>query len=128
MTESRMDQLCEELLQQSGEAKVPWEEVPGREYAYKVSFPDITLAITSWSPLRDAPWRPLRDLSNSFKLDLATYRLELQNDAGQTEETLLVIPGQANYRVLRDLFRLAHQQAGHSEKNIDKALEYLRGT
>ncbi len=128
MTESRMDQLCNELLQQSQEGKLAWEEVEGQEHAYAVAFPDVSLVISSWAPLRSCSWQPLRDLSNSFKLDLATYRLELQNDAGQTEETLLVIPGQSNYRVLRDLFRLAHQQAGHSEKNIDKALEYLRGT
>ena len=128
MTESRIDQLCEELLQQSQEGKVAWEEVEGLEYAYKVRFPDLTLVVSSWAPLRNCSWQPVRELSNSLNLDIATYRLELRDAAGEVTETLLVVPGQTNYRLLREVFALAHRQASHAEKNMDKALEYLRGT
>ena len=128
MTQTNMDQLCEELLQQSQEGKLAWEEVEGQEYAYAVAFPDLTLVVSSWAPLRNCSWQPVRELSNSLNLDIATYRLELQDDTGEATETLLAIPGQANYRVLRGVFDLAHRQASHAGRNMDKALEYLRGT
>ena len=128
MTRSSMDQLSEELLQQTREGKVAWEEVEGGQDAYRVAFADITLIVSKWAPLRHSSWQPLRDFSNSFNLDIATYRLELRNDAGEVEESLAAIPGQAAYRVLREVFALAHHQASHTERNIDKAIEYLRGT
>ena len=130
MNKSRMEQLAQELLRQSREGKVTWEEIAsqGCEESYRVAFADVALVVSKWQPLRNSSWQPLRDLSNSFKLNIAAYRLELRNDAGETTESLLAVPGQAAYRALREVFCLARRQASPAERDIDKALEYLRGT
>ena len=128
MPKSRMTQVAEHLLQQSRAGKVGWEMSETRQNAYKVTFPDTTLVISRWSPLRDSSWATMRDLSRTFCVDAAVYRLELLNAANEVVETLLGIPGQIAYRTLRDIFALAQGQVTHAEENIDKVLEYLRET
>jgi hypothetical protein len=128
MPKSRMTQVAEHLLQQSRAGKVAWEMAEIRESAYKVAFPDTTLVISRWSPLRDSSWATMRDLSRTCSVDVAVYRLELLNEANEVLETLLGIPGQIAYRTLRDTFALARGQVTHAEENIDKVLEYLRET
>jgi hypothetical protein len=123
-----MTQVAEHLLQQSRAGKVGWEMSETRQNAYKVTFPDTTLVISRWSPLRDSSWATMRDLSRTFCVDAAVYRLELLNAANEVVETLLGIPGQIAYRTLRDIFALAQGQVTHAEENIDKVLEYLRET
>ena len=128
MAKSRMTQVAEELLQQSGSDNVAWEAVEGRKYAYKVAYPDTTVIISSWSLLRDAAWDPISDLAASFNLSIGTYRLELLDSTGQVDEALLAIPGQAVHKILRDIYESAHRQTSPAEGNIDKVLEYLKGT
>ena len=128
MPKSRMTQVAEHLLQHSRAGKVGWEMSETRQNAYKVTFPDTTLVISRWSPLRDSSWATMRDLSRTFCVDAAVYRLELLNAANEVVETLLGIPGQIAYRTLRDIFALAQGQVTHAEENIDKVLEYLRET
>ena len=128
MPKTRMTQVAEQLLQQSRNEKVAWEVLEGKNYAYKVDYPDTTVVISSWSLLRDVAWDPISDLAKSLSLNIATYRLELQDSTGQVDEALLAVPGQAVHKVLRDVFDLAHRQASPTEENIDKILEYLKGT
>ena len=127
MTRANMHELSEELLLQTQEGKVTWEEMEGSQDTYKVTFTDIALVISKWAPLSQSSWQPLRDFSNSLNLDIATYSLELCNDSGEVEERLVAIPGQATHRVLREVFDLAQRQASPAGRNIEKALEYLRG-
>ena len=128
MPKTRMTQVAEHLLQQSRAGKVTWEMAESRENGYKVAFPDTTLVVSRWSPLRDSSWATMRDLSRTFSVDVAVYRLELLNEAGEVVESLLGIPGQIAHRALRDTFALAQGQVTHAEENIDKVLEYLRET
>ena len=64
--------------------------------------------------MRRSSWQPLRDFSNCLNLDIATYRLELRNDAGEVEESLAAIPGQETHRSKREVFSLAHRQASRA--------------
>ncbi len=123
-----MTQAAEELLQQSRADKVRWEVVEGRKHAYKVAYPDTTVIISSWSLPRDVAWDPISDLATSLNLGVSTYRLELLDSTGEVDEALLAIPGQAVHKTLRDVYDLAHRQASPAEGNIDKVLEYLKGT
>ena len=128
MAKSRMTQVAEQLLQQSRSGKVAWEQVENRENAYQVAFPDTTLVISRWSPLGGSSWTAVRDLSRTFGVDVASYRLELLDEAGAVVESLLAVPGQVIYRTLRDTFALARGQVTHAEENINKVMEYLRET
>ena len=128
MVKARINQVAEELLIQARADKLKWEIIEDRETAYLTSFPETSLIVSRWSPLHNAPWAEVRDLANSISLDLATYRLELLNDAGEILESLLTIPGQASYRRLREVYQLAHRQASYSEKSIDEVLQHLRQT
>jgi hypothetical protein len=128
MARSRMTQVAEQLLQQSRSGKVTWEQVENRENAFKVAFPDTTLVVSRWSPLRGSSWTMVRDLSRTFGVDVAVYKLELLDEANEVVDVLLGIPGQVAYRMLRDTFALAHGHASHTEENIDKVMEYLRET
>ena len=128
MAKSRMHQVAEELLQQSQAGKINWTAVEGGRDAYKVVLPDTTLVVSRWSPLGNTPWATLRDLSRSFSVDFGAYRLELLNESNEVVETLLAVPGQSAYRVLRETLGLAQQRANHTEEKIDQVLEYLRQT
>jgi hypothetical protein len=128
MAKSRMTQVAEQLLQQSRSGKVTWEQVENRENAYKVAFPDMTLVISRWSPLLGSSWTAVRDLSRTFGVDMAVYKLELLDESNNVVEVLLCMPGQTAYRTLRDTFAQAHGQVTHAEENIDKVMEYLRET
>jgi hypothetical protein len=123
-----MHQVAEQLLQQSRAGKINWAAAEGRKDAYKVVLPDTTLIISRWSPLGSSPWATVRDLSRSFSVDFGAYRLELLNESNEIVETLLAVPGQSAYRVLRDTFELAQSRASHREDKIDQVLEYLRQT
>lgn len=125
MAKSRLVQVAEQLLQQSRAGKVTWQTVENRESAYRVSFPDATLVVSRRSPLRDSPWAPVRDLSHSFGVDVASYRLELLDQANQVVESLLAVPGQSTYRILRETFARAQSQVSHAEENVDKVMQYL---
>ena len=128
MPKTRMTEVAEELLQQSRADKVAWEVVEGRKYAYKVAYPDATVVVSSWSLLRDIPWDPISEVAASLNLSIGTYRLELLDSAGQVDEALLAIPGQVAHKTLREIYDLAHRQTSPAEGNIDKVLEYLKGT
>jgi hypothetical protein len=128
MATSRMYQVAEELLQQTRAGKINWAAAEGRKDAYKVVLPNTTLVISRWSPLGGSPWAAVRDLSRSFSVEVAAYRLELLNGSNEVVETLLAVPGQSAYRVLRETFGLAQQRASHTEEKIDQVLEYLRQT
>jgi hypothetical protein len=128
MTKSQMVQVAEQLLQQTMAGKVVWEAAEERENAYKVSFPDTTLVVSRRSPLRDCRWSTVRDLSHSFGVDVASYRLELLDGDRQVLETLLAVPGQAAHRTLRQLYARAHSQVSHAEEKISRVMEYLRET
>jgi hypothetical protein len=126
MANLKMLQVAEQLLQQSRAGKVAWAPAETRENAYQVAFPDTTLVISRWSPLRDSPWATVRDLSNCLGVDVASYRLELLDAGSQVVETLLAVPGQTAHRTLRQIFARAQAQARHAEENISKVMEYLR--
>jgi len=128
MAKSRMHQVAEELLQQSRATKINWTATEDRKDAYRVVLPDTTLVISRWSPLGNTSWAAAQDLSRSFSVDFGAYRLELLNESNEVVETLLTVPGQSAYRVLRDTFGLAQQRANQTEEKIDQVLEYLRQT
>ena len=128
MPKSRMTQVAEELLQHSGSDNVAWEAVEGRKYCYKVAYPDTTVIISSWSLLQDVAWNPISDLAANFNLSIGTYRLELLDSAGHVDGALLAIPGQAIHQTMRGIYESAHRQTSPAEANIDKVLEYLKGT
>ncbi|MDA1219241.1 MAG: hypothetical protein O2909_07350 [Chloroflexi bacterium] len=128
MAKARINEVAEELLKQALADKINWKIVEGRENAYQASFPDTSLVVSRWSPLHNSPWATVRDLSNSFSPDVATYRLEVLNDSGEIVESLLTLPGQFAYRNLRKVFELAKRQTSPTEESIDRVLGHLRQT
>lgn len=128
MAKARINQVAEELLKQARAEKITWEPVEDNKTAYRASFPDTSLIVSKWSPLRNAPWATARDLSNSFNVDLATYRLDLLNESGEVVESLLTLPGQAVYRGLKEVYEMAHRKASYTEESIDKVLQHLQQT
>jgi hypothetical protein len=128
MANARINEVAGELLKQARADKISWQIVEGRDDAYQASFPDISLVVLRWSPLQNSPWATLRDLSNSFSPDIATYRLELLNESGEVVESLLTLPGQFAYRNLREVFDLAKRQSSPTEESIDRVLKHLRQT
>ena len=128
MAKARINQVAEELLNQSRADNIPWETIEDRETAYRTTFPETSLIVSRWSPLHNSPWHGIRDFANSINLDLATFRLELLNDAGEVVDSLLTVPGQTSYRRLREVYELAHSKASYSEKSIDEVLQHLRQT
>ena len=128
MANARINEVAGELLKQARADKISWQIVEGRDDAYQASFPDISLVVLRWSPLQNSSWATLRDLSNSFSPDIATYRLELLNESGEVVESLLTLPGQFAYRNLREVFDLAKRQSSPTEESIDRVLKHLRQT
>lgn len=126
MVKARINEVAAELLQQARAGKIVWQIVEGRDSAYQASFPDASVVVSRWSPLHNSPWAILRDLSNSFGPDVATYRLEVLNPAGEVVESLLTVPGQLAHRNLREVFDLARGQTSPTEESIDRVLEHLR--
>ena len=128
MAKARINGVAQELLKQARADKVSWQIVEGRNDAYQASFPDTSLVVSRWSPLQNSSWATLRDLSNSFSLDIATYRLELLNESGEVVEALLTLPGQFAYQNLCAVFDLAKQQSSPTEESIERVLKHLRQT
>ena len=128
MAKARMNEVAGELLKQARADKISWQIVEGRDDAYQASFPDTSLVVSRWSPLQNSPWATLRDLSNSFSPDIATYRLELLNESGEVVESLLTLPRQFAYRNLREVFDLAKRQSSPTEESIARVLKHLRQT
>ena len=128
MAKARINGVAQELLKQARANKISWQIVEGRNDAYQASFPDTSLVVSRWSPLQNSSWATLRDLSNSFSLDIATYRLELLNESGEVVEALLTLPGQFAYQNLRAVFDLAKQQSSPTEESIERVLKHLRQT
>ena len=128
MAKARINEVSGELLKQARADKISWQIVEGRDDAYQASFSDTSLVVSRWSPLQNSPWATLRDLSNSFSPDIATYRLELLNESGEVVESLLTLPGQFAYRNLREVFDLAKRQSSPTEESIDRVLKHLRQT
>lgn len=128
MPKARINEVAEELLKQSRADKISWQLVEGKENAYQSFFPETSVVVSRWSPLHNSPWATVRDLSNSFSQDVATYRLEVLNESGEIVESLLTLPGQFSYRNLREVFKLAERQASPTEESIDRVLEHLRQT
>jgi hypothetical protein len=126
MVKARINEVAAELLQQARAGKIVWQIVEGRDSAYQASFPDASVVVSRWSPLHNSPWAILRDLSNSFGPDVATYRLEVLNPAGEVVESLLTVPGQLAHRNLREVFDLANQRTSPAEESIDRVLHHLR--
>jgi hypothetical protein len=126
MAKARINEVAAELLQQARAGKITWQVVEGRENAYQASFPDSSVVVSRWSLLHNSPWTTLRDLSNSFSPDVATYRLEVLNGSSEIVESLLTVPGQSVYRNLREVFDLAKGQTSPSEESINRVLEHLR--
>lgn len=108
MPESNMKEVAEQLLTQSKEHKVTWEET-SRRGAYRVHFPDIALTITRVSPSLE---------------DSSDMRLELMSEAGRVIESLETTPEDPMYSTLSQIFDLAQQDIRDS--GIDKALDYLK--
>ena len=128
MAKARMNEVAGELLKQARADKISWQIVEGRDDAYQASFLDTSLVVSRWSPLQKSPWATLRDLSNSFSPDIATYRLELLNESGEVVESLLTLPRQFAYRNLREVFDLAKRQSSPTEESIARVLKHLRQT
>jgi len=128
MAKAKINEISGELLKQARADKISWQIVEGRDDAYQASFPDTSLVVSRWSPLQNSPWATLRDLSNSFSPDIATYRLDLLNESGEVVESLLTLPRQFAYRNLREVFDLAKRQSGPTEESIDRVLKHLRQT
>lgn len=128
MAKARTNEVAAELLKQARADKISWQIVEGRESAFQASFPDTSLVVSRWSPLHNSPWATVRDLSNGFSPDVATYRLEVVNDSGEIVESLLTVPGQYAHRNLREVFDLAKRQTSPTEESIDRVLGHLRQT
>ena len=128
MAKARINEVAEELLKQARADKISWQIVEGRDDAYQASFPDTSLVVSRWSPLQNSSWATLRDLSNGFSPDIATYRLELLNEYGEVVESLLTLLGQFAYRNLSEVFDLAKRQSSLSEGSIDRVLKHLKQT
>tara|TARA_B100001146_G_C16054416_1_gene379316 strand:- start:85 stop:471 length:387 start_codon:yes stop_codon:yes gene_type:complete len=128
MAKARINEVAEELLKQARADKISWQIVEGRDDAYQASFPDTSLVVSRWSPLQNSSWATLRDLSNGFSPDIATYRLELLNEYGEVVESLLTLLGQFAYRNLSEVFDLAKRQSSPSEESIDRVLKHLKQT
>jgi len=128
MAKARINEVAEELLKQARADKISWQIVEGRDDAYQASFPDTSLVVSRWSPLQNSSWATLRDLSNGFSPDIATYRLELLNEYGEVVESLLTLLGQFAYRNLSEVFDLAKRQSSPSEGSIDRVLKHLKQT
>ena len=56
MPKSRMTQVAEELLQQSGSDNVAWEAVEGRKYAYKTPTSSLGLTRTTSKGCPSSSW------------------------------------------------------------------------
>ena len=108
MPESKMNEVAEQLLSQSKEHKVSWEEI-SRRGAYRVHFPDIALTITR---------------VNTYLEEVSGMRLELMSDAGSVIDSLETKPEDSMHSILSQIFDLAQQEIRDS--GIDKALGYLK--
>ena len=107
MAESRMVEVAEELLRRSEAGDLSWE-APFTSNFYTVNLQDISLVI--FNPGRDE------------------YLLTLRDYVGKEIESYHAEPGTAGFQTLAQLFEVARRQALDVEGNIDKALEYLKGS
>ena len=110
MPESRLNEVAQQLLDQSIDHKVAWEEA-GRTDSYRVFFPDIVLAISRIQP--------------SLGRD-SDLRLELMSDAGRVIDSLETTPEGEMHSILGQIFDLAEQHV--LDAGINKALDYLKRT
>lgn len=110
MPESGLNEVAQQLLSQSRDHKITWEEA-SRTGSYRVFFPDIVLAISRTEP--------------SFKLD-SDLRLELMSDAGRVIDSLETTLEDDMHSILSQIFELAEQHV--RDTGINKALDYLKRT
>ena len=73
MAKARINEVARELLNQAQADKISWQIVESRVDAYQASFPDTSIIVSRWSPLKNSYWATLRDLPNTFSLEIATY-------------------------------------------------------
>lgn len=108
MPELTMSQVAEQLLSQTKEHKVNWEET-SRKGSYRVHFPDIALTITRVSPNLD---------------EVSDMRLELMSDGGRVIDSLDAAHENPMHSTLNQIFEIAQQDI--QDSGIDKALNYLK--
>jgi len=108
MPESRMTEVAQELLSNSRDHNVAWEDGATRG-SYRVFFPDVVLTISRIYP----------SLEESSDL-----RFELMNDTGRVIESLDTTPEETMHSVLSEIFDLAEQHV--RDTGINKALNYLK--
>ena len=110
MPESRMNEVAQELLSQSRDHNVTWED-SATKGSYRVFFPDVVLVISR-------SYRSLEESSNLL--------LELMNDSGRVVDCLDTTSEEAMHSVLSEIFDLAEQHV--RDTGVNKALDYLKRT
>ena len=108
MPESRMNELAQNLLDQSNQDKIDWEST-GARASYRVIFPDVVLTIS----------RVHLDIRETSDL-----RLELMNETGRVLNLLETAPEDSMHSLLEQIFDLAERHV--RDAGIDKALENLK--
>jgi hypothetical protein len=117
MAESNMTEVAQELLRQSKEHKVNWEE-SGKKDSYRVFVPDVSLSISRlprFDPFAHTPVPEEEDFN---------YLLDLYSDSGRIIGRLAPAQEDPMHQVLADLFGVAEECV--QQRGIDKALEYLK--
>ncbi len=114
MPEQGINEVASELLRRSRDGKIPWKQTR-RDNEYRVSFPDVSLAI-----LRQT--------------DLDLYRLDLINETGSVIESLEWTPFysptgntvelESRRETLKEIYDLA--EAHVHEEVAQRALQYLK--
>lgn len=122
MPESRMNEVAQELWQQTKAGKVDWERTRSED-AYRVVFPDVMLRISrqALTGPRVVSW----EISATESFD---YQLDVHDDAGRVIGSLAPAHEDSMHELLAELFQLAerHVRFVQQASGIDKALDYLK--
>jgi hypothetical protein len=108
MPESRLSEVAQELLRQSGKHKVDWEDT-GRRASYRVVSPDVVLAISRVQPVLEED---------------SELRLELMNETGRVIDSVETSHEDPMHLILSQIFELAEQHV--RDIGINQALDYLK--
>jgi hypothetical protein len=105
MERSQMEEIADQLLKNAREGKVEWVNSPHRD-AYQVKVPDGSLVI--------------------MRLDSQAYRLDLNDDQGNSLESLASYDPRPQNLILREIHDRARRHVLDLDQVFDKTLEFLR--
>ena len=105
----KMEALANQLLASGRDGKLRWKEGLVRD-SYRLYFPDVAIGIS----------HPIG----------STFILQIIDDEGETIGSFAPEPDTPQHKVLREVHKNARRNIQEEEavvnRNIDKALEYLR--